>query len=92
VKYAGRSLTTSVFTTLDKHLVYVSQFDNYASGKAYLDAVLKDPALSRWLPQPEERIMLATATNFRIAFTQRRFNDYVRYYRANIAQWLTERP
>jgi tetratricopeptide (TPR) repeat protein len=92
VKYAGRSLTTSVFTTLDKHLVYVSQFDNYASGKAYLDAVLKDPALSRWLPQPEERIMLATATNFRIAFTQRRFNDYVRYYRAHIAQWLTERP
>jgi hypothetical protein len=39
-----------------------------------------------------ERIMLATATNFRIAFTQRRFNDYVRYYRAHIAQWLTERP
>jgi tetratricopeptide (TPR) repeat protein len=66
------------------HMVYVTKFQDYNLANTYVQALASYEPLMELLKgtQPDDRIFFLSLTNFKTAFSQRRFHDYARYYQA----------
>ncbi|MDX1906938.1 MAG: tetratricopeptide repeat protein [Bacteroidia bacterium] len=72
-----------VFTFLYKqtHLLpYISSFESVDAAKAYVNAVKGAPIAKTILPGEEDRVFYISHTNFKIAYGQKRMEDYLLYY------------
>lgn len=73
-------LNVSIFLYKDYHLPYVSQFDSYKDALSYIRSVIQEPALADLLTNPEEKVMIISPANFRVAYGKKRMEDYTAYY------------
>jgi TolA-binding protein len=62
------------------HLPYITQFDDWKAAMAYIRAASQEEELSNLFTQPEEKMMVISAANFRTAYGKKRMEDYAMYY------------
>lgn len=90
-KFAGLNISVNVFEFQGKHLLYLAQFADYPTAFKYIDALRKEPTIAALVENPRREIVFATPLNFRIAFAQRRFDNYFDFFAAMEAEWRNEK-
>jgi len=80
-KFNSNNLTASIFFYKDeRHLGYISQFNSVKEAMMYIDFAQKDPGLSPLLSNEGDMIVFVTPGNFKVAYQQKRFEDYNEFY------------
>lgn len=64
----------------DYHLPYITQFDDWKAAMAYIRSASQEEEISTLFTQPEEKMLVISAANFRTAYGKKRLEDYVLYY------------
>jgi hypothetical protein len=64
-------------------LVMVSKFDNGQVANSYLEQILSNPEILAVMPNPQTNAFFISATNFREAFSNKRFHHYAIYFLTN---------
>ncbi|RMG56609.1 MAG: hypothetical protein D6722_26250 [Bacteroidetes bacterium] len=78
--YSGARLKVFTFLYKQSHLLpYISQFGSVAEAKKYITDFQNDP-LSQELLAGESTIFYITHTNFKVAYGQKRMEDYIAYF------------
>lgn len=76
------SLTVFLYNNTH-HLAYIAQFSDYRSAQAYIQTVENEPWFQELGVQSPQDFFPISQSNFRVAFTQRRFHDYAAFYTQN---------
>lgn len=80
-KFSSNKLTASIFFYKDqKHLGYISQFSSVKEALLYIDMVSKDEKLKEYIGGADDMIVFVTPTNFKVAYQQKRFEDYHEFF------------
>ncbi|MEZ4825992.1 MAG: tetratricopeptide repeat protein [Bacteroidia bacterium] len=77
------ALNLKVFTFLyqQTHLLpYISSFKNVEEAQKYIQDFVGAGASKSILTSPEEKIFYISHTNFKVAYGQKRMEDYIKYY------------
>ncbi|MGQ9862890.1 MAG: type IX secretion system periplasmic lipoprotein PorW/SprE [Bacteroidia bacterium] len=87
--FAGQGLNLSVFLyERIYHLAYISQFPDYRTADVYTQALERESWVRELVAEPSRAIFFISQSNFRVAFTQRRLEDYAEYYMRNRMEML----
>lgn len=80
--YGSAGLTTMIYfyQTQQKHLAYVSKFDNTDAALQYLESIKNLPELKEIMKKPDDRIVFISPENFVTAYSKKRFNDYISWF------------
>jgi hypothetical protein len=73
---------------VEYHLVHVSEFSDYQGAMMFVGSVEQDENLRNWFDNSEEQVFFITAGNFRTAYSQKRLEDYAKYYIYHKDDWL----
>jgi tetratricopeptide (TPR) repeat protein len=64
-------------------MVMISKFDNGQVANSYLEQILSNPEIMAVIPNPQMNAFFISATNFREAFSNKRFHHYAIYFLTN---------
>lgn len=78
--FADNKLNTSIFLYKELHMPYISQFDGFRSALDYISSIPKDTNLDELFTLDNERLMVISPANFRVAYGKKRMEDYAYYY------------
>ncbi len=79
--FSNERLSMNAFFYKDKHLVYITQFPDFKSADSYLQTLIATPQIASLLEDKETDAVFITPSNFRVAFSQKRFKDYGKFFR-----------
>jgi TolA-binding protein len=80
-RYASLGLKVFTFQYKEDYLLpYISSFSSVEEARQYVSALQGDAAAKTLMPAPEDRAFYITHSNFRIAYGQKRMEDYLEYY------------
>ncbi len=88
--FSNERLSLNAFFYKNKHLVYITQFPDFKSADAYLQVLLETPQIVSLLDNPETDAVFISPSNFRVAFSQKRFEDYGKFFRKYRQKMLEE--
>ena len=75
------------------HLVFVTQFVNYFNADNYLKFLRKEQGLMELTANPQKDSFFCSSSNFRLAFSQKRFADFADFFLTNELEFVkTETP
>lgn len=89
--FANFNLSVNVFQYQNKHMVYIAQFIDYPNAFKYIEALQRTPTIAALVADPKHDIVFATPVNFRIAFAQRRYDNYLEFFKAMAPSWRNEK-
>ncbi|GIV24588.1 MAG: hypothetical protein KatS3mg026_0280 [Bacteroidia bacterium] len=69
------------------HLAYIAQFPDYRSAEAYLQAIESEPWYAQLGVKSPQDFFPISQANFRVAFTQKRMQDYAAFFAQNRGQF-----
>ncbi|RMF53621.1 MAG: hypothetical protein D6750_00740, partial [Bacteroidetes bacterium] len=69
------------------HLAYIAQFPDYRSAEAYIQAIEGEPWYAQLGVKAPQEFFPISQANFRVAFTQKRMQDYAAFFAQNRGQF-----
>jgi tetratricopeptide (TPR) repeat protein len=85
--YADGRLNLVVFLyNQTHHLAYIAQFSDYRAADAYLSTLSTQPWFQALGLKPNQDSFAISQSNFRIAFTQKRMEEYATFFAQNRTQ------
>jgi|GEM_PF-1195458 len=69
------------------HLAYIAQFPDYRSAEAYIQAIEGEPWYAQLGVRSPQEFFPISQANFRVAFTQKRMQDYAAFFAQNRGQF-----
>lgn len=79
--YQANRLNVSVLLYKNEyHLPYITQFDDWKAAMSYIRSASQEDDISALFNQPEEKMLVISAANFRTAYGKKRLEDYMVYY------------
>lgn len=81
-------LSVNRFEYQSQHMLYVNMFTTFAAADDYIRQAQQAQQLAVYLQQPGAEIFFIGYQNFRKAFTQRKFDEYLSWYLAHRSELL----
>ncbi|MCS7161868.1 MAG: tetratricopeptide repeat protein [Bacteroidia bacterium] len=79
--FSGQRLSLVVFLYNDTHhLAYIAQFSDYRTAENYIQTIAREPWYASLGLQAFRDFFPISQSNFRVAFTQKRMQDYAAFY------------
>ncbi|TAE46948.1 MAG: hypothetical protein EAZ89_19000 [Bacteroidetes bacterium] len=80
-KYKDAKLKVFTFLYKENHLLpYISSFSTIDEAKKYVNELKSDAVAKNLLSAPEDKVFYITNNNFKLAYGQKRMEDYILYY------------
>ena len=86
--FPDRRINVNAFDYQGRHLVYIDHFKDFRQANTYLETLAKVEGLRLYFKSVPEQGLFIAQSEFRKVFTQRKFDDYQRWYNAHIDDLL----